>query len=218
MTKEARGVGSADGAASRRGRYQKGEVRRREILLAAIDVFSRRGYRDTSLREIAESVGLTQAGLIHYFPSKAELFVEVLRVRDEINDLKGGSDIIDLFRTVVADNTKVEGLVHLFVTVSADATDSAHPGHSFFRTRYERLARMLRERIAAGQEDGTVTRAISPDMAARLLIAAVDGMQTQWLLDPEHTDMVAAFEAFWETLLATNPDSSSAPAPFAKIA
>lgn len=216
MTIESGSKGKAKRSA--RGPYLKGDLRRREILFAAIDVFSRRGYRNASLREIAESVGLTQAGLLHYFPSKAELFVEVLRVRDEINDLKGGPDIVDLFRTVVADNVRVEGLVHLFATVSADATDPAHPGHEFFRARYHRLAGALRERVAAGQSDGTVTRSISPEMAARLMIAAVDGMQIQWLLDPEHTDMLAALDALWGTLLAQQSDTPSAPAPVAKSA
>jgi len=47
-----------------RGRYRKGDIKRQEILLAAIEVFSRRGYTDASIREIAESVGFTQAGLL----------------------------------------------------------------------------------------------------------------------------------------------------------
>ena len=43
------------------------------------------GYRRTSVRELADAVGLSQAGLLHYFSSKEELFQEILRKRDEVD-------------------------------------------------------------------------------------------------------------------------------------
>jgi AcrR family transcriptional regulator len=187
-------------ARNRRGPYRKGEQKRREILLAAIDVFSRRGYRNASIREIGESVGLTQAGILHYFASKEKLFVEVLRVRDEIDEARA-DDILETFRLVIQHNAEVEGLVHLFVTVSAEATDEAHPGHEFFRSRYDRLIELLRDRIKAGQDDGSLYKAVSPEMAARMLVAVADGIQIQWLLDPDHTDMLATFDAIWQAML-----------------
>ena len=189
-----------------RGPYRKGERKRREILLAAIDVFSRRGYRNASIREIADSVGLTQAGLLHYFPSKEDLFVEVVRVRDELDEATSG-DIVEALRIAIEHNARVEGLVHLFVTVSAEAIDEGHPGHGYFRDRYAHLIGLLGDRIAAGQREGLVSDAVSPEMAARLCLAVVDGLQVQWLLDPEGVDMVAAFDAFWEGLLATGSGS-----------
>jgi AcrR family transcriptional regulator len=201
MTAEPTPVDEVREATGRRGPYRKGKLRRREILLAAIDVFSRRGYRNASIREIAEEVGLTQAGLLHYFPSKDELFVEVLRVRDELDEARA-DDIVQALRLAIQHNAQVEGLVHLFVTVSADAIDEAHPGHPFLRARYEHLIGMLRDRVAAGQEDGSVTRAIDADMAARLMVALADGMQLQWLLDPDHVDMVEALDTLWGMLLA----------------
>jgi AcrR family transcriptional regulator len=186
----------------RRGPYQKGKLRRREILLAAIEVFSRNGYRDASIREIAETVGLTQAGLLYYFPTKEHLFVEVLRVQDELDEAKA-DDIIEAFRLAIQRNIEVEGLVHLFVTVSAEAINDTHPGHAYFQSRYHHLTELLRARITADQNDGTITKAVSADMAARLFIAVIDGIQVQWLLDPDSTDMVAAMDTFWDGLLST---------------
>jgi AcrR family transcriptional regulator len=60
---------------------------RSEILDVALDLFSRNGYDRTSVREIARRVDLSQAGLLHYFNSKEELFTEVLRRRDARNEL-----------------------------------------------------------------------------------------------------------------------------------
>jgi AcrR family transcriptional regulator len=184
----------------RRGPYRKGRQKRQDILHAAVDVFSRNGYRNASIREIAASVNLTPAGLLHYFPTKEELFVEVLRVRD-LRDEAEGHDIIEAARLAIQHNVEVDGLVHLFVTVSAEAIESSHPGHGYFRSRYEHLICLLREHIVAGQDDGTVTQAVDADMAARLFIAVMDGMQVQWLLDSDHTDMLAALDSFWRLLL-----------------
>ncbi|HEY5230670.1 MAG TPA: helix-turn-helix domain-containing protein, partial [Galbitalea sp.] len=57
-----------------KGSYAKGVAKREEILRTALEVFARQGYRGTSLRELADAVNLSQAGLLHYFDSKEELF------------------------------------------------------------------------------------------------------------------------------------------------
>jgi AcrR family transcriptional regulator len=189
---------------AQRGPYRKGEIKRREILLAAIDVFSRRGYRNATIREIAESVGLTQAGLFHYFTSKEELFVEVLRVRDEL-DAREDEGSIDTLRRITRRNMEVEGLVHLFVTISAEAIDENHPGHEFFIERYERHIEMVRTFVRSRQEDGSVTSSIEATTIARMMLAIMDGMQVQWLLDPDGTDMLEVLDAAWQ-LLATEVD------------
>jgi len=44
-----------------------------EIHRAAVDLFSAQGYDKTSLREIAEQVGITKASLYYHYSSKQEL-------------------------------------------------------------------------------------------------------------------------------------------------
>ena len=52
-----------------RGEYAKSAQRRQQIVDAAVEVFSLAGYRKGSLRDVADKVGLCQAGLLHHFPS-----------------------------------------------------------------------------------------------------------------------------------------------------
>lgn len=197
---------------AQRGPYQKGKIKRRDILLAAIEVFSRRGYRGASIREIAESVDLTTAGIFHYFTSKEELFVEVLRVREELGEARA-PDVLEALRLSIEHNVKVEGLVHLFVTVSAEAIDEAHPGHEFFKDRYKRLIELLRLRIKAGQDTGDLTGGIDPTLAAQMMVAVADGLQVQWLLDPENTQMIKVFDAFCHSLLGLANGTAANPLP-----
>lgn len=53
------------------------EERRSHILLAAAELFVRHGYAGTSMRDIAQRVGLLPGSVYHYFPAKEDLFVAV---------------------------------------------------------------------------------------------------------------------------------------------
>jgi len=57
----------------------KGERTRAALIDAAYEQFVARGYHGTSMRQIADAVGLTVAGIYKYFPSKEELFEVVVR-------------------------------------------------------------------------------------------------------------------------------------------
>jgi AcrR family transcriptional regulator len=57
---------------------RSGEETRRELLAAALEHFSRGGYAGTSVREIAESVGIRDSAIYGHFPSKRALYEEAL--------------------------------------------------------------------------------------------------------------------------------------------
>jgi len=54
--------------------------RQRDILGAAAEVFSERGYAKGSMREIATRVGVSEPALYRHFPGKRELFLTMVRV------------------------------------------------------------------------------------------------------------------------------------------
>src|SRR6476660_6492476 len=54
-----------------------GTQREEEILSAAARIFREKGYHGTSVRDIAESVGLLKGSLYHYIRSKEELLARL---------------------------------------------------------------------------------------------------------------------------------------------
>jgi AcrR family transcriptional regulator len=54
--------------------------RRGEILGAALDVFSEKGYRAGSMRDIAARVGVTEPALYRHFAGKEALFLSLVRL------------------------------------------------------------------------------------------------------------------------------------------
>ena len=188
-----------------RGPYAKTQARRADILRMALESFAVRGFQGSSLREIADSVGLSQAGVLHHFSSKEALLAAVLAEKDaaSVAHVGGavGLGVLDALRAVVVENLAQPGLIRLFTTLSAEAINEEHPAHEYFQLRYTAARELLASALAQGQRDGTVGAGVDADMAAGLLIAVMDGLQVQWLLSG--VDMLAAFDAFLATFRAT---------------
>jgi AcrR family transcriptional regulator len=55
----------------------RGEATRKRILDVALELFTRRGYEKTSLRDIAEQLGVTKAALYYYFERKEDILLEL---------------------------------------------------------------------------------------------------------------------------------------------
>ena len=192
----------------------KGERTRRRVIDAAAELFSRSGFRAVSLRDIAALADLTHAGVLHHFPNKEALLIHVLSRRDELDApflLDPGPSrlaLIDNLVRIVERNTDTPGLVSLYVNLSAEATDPAHPAHEYFFGRYRVLREHLTSAFATlldGRQEPT------PEVAAIQFIALQDGLQVQWLLDPGAVDMRAAVVSFLRSLGITT--STPAPSP-----
>ncbi|PZU46621.1 MAG: TetR family transcriptional regulator [Microbacterium sp.] len=198
---------AAPDAGRPRGSYAKGVARRQAILDRAIEVFAQRGGRRTSLRAIAQEVGVTHAALTHYFGSLDELLVAVYRASEAPPDGEpatehdGDATPAEMMRRSAEANRAVPGLVQLYSTLVASALDDADSAaYAFATDRFARLRGQLAERVQAQQDAGLLRADLEPHLVAALVIAASDGLQTQWLLEPS-VDHAAAL-ALLDRLLA----------------
>ncbi|MBL1074287.1 TetR/AcrR family transcriptional regulator [Nocardia sp. 2] len=190
-------------------RRMRADARREQIIDEALKTFADNGYRNASIAEIAERCGLSQPGLLHYFPTKAALLAAVLEYRDRLDydrlnfgqQLRGKEALIRLAQ-LVEHNTHVPGLVRLFTVVTGEAVTTDHPAHDWARNRYRIMQSYLRNGLDAGIADGTIRAGIDTAAVAAQIFAMMDGLQLQWLLDPERVDMAALFRAYIDDLLA----------------
>jgi AcrR family transcriptional regulator len=182
------------------------EQARERILDAALAAFAEQGYEGTSLARVAETVGLSQPGVLHHFPSKRALLLAVLERRDVADqatfalDDQVGLDALDRLTQLVAFNTTVPGIVQGFVALAGESVAEHHPGREFFTRRYERirgdLARSLERGVAAGEVRADTDCA----RIATEVFALMDGLQIQWLHDPEAVDMATIFSDYVDRL------------------
>jgi AcrR family transcriptional regulator len=194
------------GAGKPRGPYVKTEKRRREILEAALEVFASGGYRSGSIRDVAAKVGMSEAGLLHHFPNKSALLTAVLDQRDTVasglvplGDDAGIDTLIGLAE-LAEYNMTVPGLVELYCVLSAEATSPAHPAHDFFVQRYEWARSGIGRSLTRMGERGQLRDGIDPEVSARNILALMDGLQVQWLLDRDSVDMPTEIRAYIRSL------------------
>ena len=65
----------------------KAAERREQIVQAAIELFSRKGFRGTTTREIAEAVGISEAALFKYFATKEDLYSAIIEAKARTDEV-----------------------------------------------------------------------------------------------------------------------------------
>ncbi|MFC9128496.1 TetR/AcrR family transcriptional regulator [Streptomyces sp. NPDC057099] len=182
----------------------RSEERRAEIVRATLEVIAERGYRGASLTSVAERVGLTQQGLLHHFPTKEALLVAVLQERDRWDAMPAGRLRLDLLASLVEYNAMRPAIIQTFSALLGESVTEDHPARAYFRERYVGVRAGMAEVLRAEYGD-RLPSGLTPERAAPLLVAILDGLQYQWLLDPESVDMPSAFRDFL-TLLGESTD------------
>jgi AcrR family transcriptional regulator len=164
-------------------------VRREQILAAATEMFGDGGFRGVSLADIAARVGISQPGLIHHFRSKEELLIAALDRYDEnssrhMEEAFRDSSVVDAMLSLCRHNMEYPEAVRLYSVESAESIEPGHPAHDFFLGRYVRVRGTVAERIRRDQAKGWLSADLDPVKVAAEMLAVMDGLQVQWLLDP----------------------------------
>ncbi|MDI2124607.1 TetR/AcrR family transcriptional regulator [Yinghuangia seranimata] len=198
-----------------RGRYAKGVVRRQQILDVALEVFATLGEKGALLKEVAERMGMSQAGVLHYFGSREGLLLWVLAERgrvvaDDVLKVRYGNPLTPLGE-MLRRNAEVPGLVRLHVSMAAAAGYPEHPAHDFFDVRNTDIGGALRNGLAKLERQGRIRPGVDLDAVVALALAAVDGVQHQWLIDPS-VDMGGVIDTIVSLVVVDAPPPAEAEA------
>lgn len=177
--------------------YASGRIKRAKIVTDAMALFAAEGYGDTSLREIAEKVGVSKSSLMHHYPTKEALLGAVLAERDRTIQSRpsyapGGTAAEELrgMPGGAAENAKAApGLIEVYAVLSCEAVPASHPAHEYFRDRFTRTIAQFTELFRAAQAEGALPAHRDPEHEAIWLVGLWDGLQYQWLYDRDAVDV-----------------------------
>lgn len=181
------------------------EDRRAAILDTAIAVIGERGFHGFSIRDLAIRCAMTDAGLLHHFGSKTDLLLAVLDHRDAQDEQaiaalfpsdappRDRAEVLRVFAAVVARNAERPELVRLYAMLRVEALAPDHPAHAYFAAR-ERLARGRFAEMLAPLSD-------SAERLARHVIAAMDGLEMQWLQEDRSFDLLRGWNEIADRLI-----------------
>lgn len=162
-----------------------GEQRRARILKETEQLVLDHGHPAVTMQMVAEAAGVTQPAIHYHFPTRDELFVELLRERDANAPEALLNDAVEALIAGVEASETTPALVALFADYASKARDADHPAHRYFADRYQQMSMALAQSIRGRRESGRANPHIDDETVALLLLAVSDGLQTRWLVDPK---------------------------------
>ena len=175
---------------------QRTRIRKQEILDSALVAFGQKGFYKASLADVASAAGITAAGLLHHFKTKEALLVELLAQRDLIDwqiatggARPRGRAMLQHFVDTMARNMTRPVTTQMYAVLSAEGVTESHPARQWFLDRYDSLRLALSTALIEAGADGDIAADLDADATAIAIIAVMDGLQIQWLYDPESVDM-----------------------------
>ncbi len=190
------------------------DEKRRRIVHAAMAAFARKGIMKTKAIDIAQEAGVGKGTIYEYFRSKEEIFVAAFQLffsnlnynierslaqtDDPVQKLK--IIIEETMQGFLQDEGKFAELIMEFWAEGVRSKDPAMLGAIDLKKLYADYRVFIAGVIKEGIQKGAFI-SVDPEVTASLVIAAIDGIGLQWIMDRGLFDPHAIAAQLFETLL-----------------
>lgn len=160
------------------------QKRREEIIATSLDLFVRKGFRGTSIRDLAANAGVSMGTLYHYFESKEELFNLTVRhffsadrmiLSRKLGDISDAFDRLEKLAELMSANLSEYQKVLLsfmdFVVSTEDTQEVRRVCTEILSEYAELVSQIFRDGIAQGQ-----MRDVPPEDTSNMVMAFFDGV------------------------------------------
>lgn len=184
------------------------EHKRRKILRAAIDVFSRDGYYSARMTDVAREAGVADGTLYLYFEGKEHLLLSVfddvldrfvLKLREEISAIE---DPIRKVSIMIELHLEALGRDRALAQVlQVETRHSRHFMSILSRGKLGEYLSLLKGIIEEGQDLGVFRKDIRSSIATNVIFGAVDELVNRWLLSEDPGDLLRLHAPLQKMLL-----------------
>jgi AcrR family transcriptional regulator len=171
---------------------KKRTTRQGQILKAALEVFSRKGYAAATIPEIARAAGVATGTIYIYYPSKRELFVAVINnfiittpLLNLIDKIPKDKDIDATFKQIMynrfdlIDSEPMSRIPSLMGEVQRDPELKALWNEKFLQPFLARMEKFYRLMMVSGKvrqmEPAVITRAVGGLIMGFLILKIMEG-------------------------------------------
>lgn len=172
-------------------------ARRQEILDAAIECFTRRGFHQTTMDEICEQAGLSPGAVYRYFANKDEIIEAAVQQGfgpDFVDWIEEEAGRFDDFRELMELMTGIyfrrfdrqpgiDTIMGLRLRAWAEALHNPEV-RSEVLDRWNHHLALTEQIVRRAQERGQIDPDLDPAAVSRVLQAIDDGFTLQWAIDP----------------------------------
>jgi len=169
-----------------------------QILEAAVKVFARQGFHQSTVAQIAKEAGVADGTIYLYFKNKDDILVQFFSFRTK--------QVFESFREEVdrAQNSldKLRNLIHRHLAEFQRDRDGAvvyqvetHQNSRLAEAQIKEMSQMYRDIISEileqGQQEGTIRKDLYVGLVKRFIIGAVDEVINTWLHSDGEYDLVS---------------------------
>ncbi len=192
---------------------QADPLARRQILAAALEVFSRQGYAGTTLDDITAAANLSKGAIYWYFDSKADLFATLLGERasifsqlleDAAQDAASPLAAIEAmwlrWMAALESDRGYQAYVRL-AHLRVEVADEPREGMAARRAEERRAQALITEGVLAAVAAHELPEALDVEAAALSFVGVGNGLVRAWLLVPETFSPTAIAPRIWRLLV-----------------
>lgn len=187
------------------------------IIQVAFNMFLQKGYKEVSLKQIVDAVGLTKGAFYHHFTGKEQLFRQIV----ETFLLESGEDV---YKGLPKDNLKQFMIIYLERVISfidkkqQEIYDNnermgisfillAFDGLRLFSDFPEKIMKIHEnerntwiEVINKAKKNGEIATSISDRQLAKMFIGVNDGLGMHLLLEGRFDDLQGEIFTLWNAI------------------
>ncbi len=179
-----------------------------QILEAAVKVFARQGFHQSTVAQIAKEAGVADGTIYLYFKNKDDILVQFFRFRTQ--------QVFESFREAVdgaeTSTDKLRNLVRRHLAEFQRDRDGAvvyqvetHQNSRLAEAQIREMSKMYRDLISEiieqGQQEGAIRKDLYVGLVKRFIIGAVDEVINTWLHAEEDYDLVSMADPLVELFI-----------------
>jgi len=179
-----------------------------QILEAAVKVFARQGFHQSTVAQIAKEAGVADGTIYLYFRNKDDILVQFFNYR--------AKQVFESFREAVdgaeTSADKLRNLVRSHLAEFQRDRDGAvvyqvetHQNSRLAETQIREMSLMYRDLVAEiveqGQQEGTIRKDLYLGLVKRFIIGAVDEVINTWLHAEGEYDLVSMADPLVELFI-----------------
>lgn len=190
------------------------QSRRAEIAIAAMDLFVKKGFVSTSIREITSAAGMGKGTFYDYFENKEDILDEIARAildrwrKMYLKDLVKTMDPLEQLRAMVSmfvsEAAEFEPLTIMYIDLlRLGVKQEEEPGFmSRFREFISDGRAAAAELIEKAKASGRVRSDVDSEAMAASLVAYIDGLAFHKMIYRDRMDLDRLWAPFFEAWLA----------------
>ncbi len=181
---------------------RKSDATRQRVLEVTSALFRRNGYQATSMRDIANAVGMKSGSLYYYYASKEALLAAILNdkidahlatVKEAVNALPSDATARQKFDVAIAVTVKIIAEAGDMAVASAQTLSFLQePEHSEQSRQRQTYNQFWRDLIEEGKRTGEIRNDVPDAIASMIIVGALTFVAEWYESDRSTTDKIGA--------------------------